>query len=54
LIINCKQIDDLDKANLISGEKTFSVKKGSIDRLMQYDNPDQVFELINPIVSLKK
>ena len=54
LIINCKDIDDLDKGNLISGEKTFSVKKGSIDRLMQYDNPDQVFELINPIVSLKK
>jgi len=54
LILNCADIDDLDKGNLISGEKTFSVTKGSIDRLMQYDNPDQVFELINPIVSLKK
>lgn len=54
LIINCPSIDDMDKANLISGEKTFSVAKGSIDRLMQYDNPEQVFELINPIVALKK
>jgi len=54
LIINCKNIDDIDKANLISGEKTFSVAKGSIDRLMQYDSPEQIFELINPIVSLKK
>lgn len=54
LILNCPDIDDLDKGNLISGEKTFSVAKGSIDRLMQYDNPEQVFELINPIVSLKK
>jgi hypothetical protein len=44
----------MDKGNLISGEKTFSVAKGSIDRLMQYDNPEQVFELINPIIALKK
>jgi len=54
LILNCPDIDDLDKGNLITGEKTFSVAKGSIDRLMQYDNPEQVFELINPIVALKK
>ena len=54
LILNCADIDDLDKGNLISGEKTFSVTKGSIDRLMQYENPDQIFELINPIVALKK
>jgi len=54
LILNCPDIDDLDKGNLISGEKTFSVAKGSIDRLMQYDSPQAVFELINPIVSLKK
>ena len=54
LILNCPDIDDLDKGNLISGEKTFSVAKGSIDRLMQYNNPEQVFELINPIVALKK
>lgn len=54
LILNCPDIDDMDKGNLISGEKTFSVAKGSIDRLMQYDNPEQVFELINPIVALKK
>ena len=54
LILNCTDIDDLDKGNLISGEKTFSVAKGSIDRLMQYDSPEQIFELINPIVALKK
>ena len=54
LILNSADIDDMDKGNLISGEKTFSVTKGSIDRLMQYDSPEQVFELINPIVALKK
>ncbi len=53
-IIGCKQIEDEDKPLLISGEKTFSVKKGSIDRLLQYEDPAQVFELINPILMLRK
>lgn len=54
LIINCKEISEDDKPNLITGEKTFSIAKGSIDRLMQYPNPAEIFELINPIVALKK
>jgi hypothetical protein len=54
LILNCTGINEEDKGNLISGEKTFSVTKGSIDRLMQYNDPASIFELINPIVSLKK
>lgn len=54
LIINCDEIAEEDKGNLITGEKTFCIKKGSIDRLMQYDSPAQVFELINPILMLRK
>lgn len=54
LILNCPDIEEEDKSNLISGEKTFAVTKGSIDRLMQYDSPEAVFELINPILALKK
>ena len=54
LIIDCPEIEEADKGNLISGEICFSVKKGSIDRLMQYDSPEAIFDLINPIVSLKK
>lgn len=54
LIINCKEIAEEDKPLLITGEKTFSVKKGSIDRLLQYEQPAQVFELINPILMLRK
>lgn len=54
LIMNSKEIEAGDKGNLITGEKTFSVQKGSIDRLLQYDNPEEIFELINPICSLKK
>lgn len=54
LIINCPEIAEEDKGNLITGEKTFNIKKGSIDRLIQYENPAQVFELINPIIMLRK
>lgn len=54
LIVSSPDIADEDKGNLISGEKTYSVAKGSIDRLLQYDNPEQVLELINPICALKK
>jgi hypothetical protein len=54
LIMNCKDIEDSDKGLLIQGEKQFSVAKGSLDRLMQYEQPEQIFELINPICALKK
>lgn len=54
LILNCPDIADEDKGNLISGERTYSVSKGSIDRLLQFSNPEQVLELINPICALKK
>lgn len=54
LIGNCAEISDEDKPNLITGELQYFVKKGSIDRLLQYEDMEQVFELINPICSLKK
>lgn len=54
MINGCTKILDEDKDNLISGERTYSVQKGAIDRLIQYDNMEEVFELINPICSLKK
>lgn len=54
MINGCTKILDEDKNNLISGERTYSVQKGAIDRLIQYENMEEVFELINPICSLKK
>ena len=54
LITSSPDIEEQDKGNLISGEKTYSIAKGSIDRLLQFSNPEQVLELINPICSLKK
>lgn len=54
LIISSPDIEETDKGQLISGEVTYSVAKGSIDRLLQFANPEQVLELINPICALKK
>jgi len=54
LIVSSPDIEETDKANLISGERTYSVAKGSIDRLLQFANPEQVMELINPICAIKK
>lgn len=54
LIVGCKDISAEDKTQLIQGEKQYTVAKGTIDRLLQYDNPKEIFELINPICSLKK
>ena len=54
LIASSPDIEEEDKGNLISGEKTYVVNKGSIDRLLQFANSEQVFELINPITQLKK
>lgn len=54
MIFGCGLINEEDKRHLISGEKVYSVKKGAIDRLNQYENIEDVFELINPITSLKK
>lgn len=53
LIMGCKEIEDEDKTQLIQGTKQYSVAKGAIERLMQYDCPEEVFQLINPIISLK-
>jgi hypothetical protein len=54
LIVSSPDIEETDKANLISGERTYSVAKGSIDRLLQFSNPEQVMDLINPICAIKK
>ena len=54
LIVSSPDIEEADKGQLISGERTYSVAKGSIDRLLQFANPEQVLDLINPICSLKK
>ena len=53
MIMKSKDIAADDKPRLITGELTYSVAKGSIDRLLNYENPEMIFQLINPIVALK-
>jgi len=53
LIESTDLISEDDKDRLIQAERTVRVKKGSIDRLLDYDNPREIFELISPILALK-
>lgn len=53
LIQDSQLIPEQDKANLITAKQSMRVPKGTLDRLMQYENPRQVFALISPILALK-
>ena len=53
LIQDSKLLSDSDKENLIKAKTTTRVPKGTIDRLLDYDNPREVFNLISPILALK-
>lgn len=53
LIMDNKELSDNDKAKLLIVDTTVAVKKGSLDRLMDYDNPAEIFDLIEPILALK-
>lgn len=53
MIMSSKILTDEDKAELIQAETKTVVKKGTIDRLLQYPDPAVIFDLIDPTVSLK-
>lgn len=53
IIMSSKLISDEDKSNLIVASSKTTIKKGTIEKLLDYDNPTMMFELIEPIVSLK-
>lgn len=53
LIQDSNLLSDTDKENLIKVKQVTRVRKGSIDRLMDYENPREVFYLIQPILALK-
>jgi len=53
LIMESTELSDDEKANLIVAETKIGIKTGSIDRLLDYDNPAQIFDLIEPIMALK-
>jgi hypothetical protein len=53
LIMESSELSDDEKANLIIAETKTQIQKGAIDRLLDYDNPAQIFTLIEPILALK-
>lgn len=53
MIMDNEMIPEQDKMNLITAEVVTRVPKGTIDRLMEYKEPAEVFTLIEPITALK-
>lgn len=53
MIMSSKVLTDEDKAELIQAETKTVVRKGTIDRLLQYPDPAVIFDLIDPTVSLR-
>jgi len=53
VIMSSKLISDEDKKNLIIATSKTTIKKGTIEKLMEFNNPAMMFELIEPIVALK-
>jgi len=52
LIMDSDEISDKDKANLLKAVRKVSIKKGTIDMLNKYDNIEEVYNIIEPIVAL--
>jgi len=42
-----------DKENIITAKTTYSVAKGTIDKLNQYGDVTEVMEAVKPVVALK-
>lgn len=53
LIMDSKLLSDEDKRNLLVVETKQFVKKGTIDRLLNYDDPRLIFDLVKPQTGLK-
>jgi hypothetical protein len=53
LILESDEIADADKRKIIKATNTYSIKKGTIDKLSDYGDVDEIFETVRPVVSLK-
>jgi hypothetical protein len=52
-IMNCPDISDEDKANLIVAKQKQTVAKGLVDKLLQYPNWKDLVEVAAPIIQIK-
>jgi hypothetical protein len=53
MIEECSEIDVRDKDKIIKAATTFSVAKGTIDKMIQYGDVKEVMEEVKPVVALK-
>jgi len=53
LIEECGEIDEDDKSRIIKAVTTFSVAKGTIDRMKSYGDVSTMMEEVKPVVALK-
>lgn len=53
LILDSDEIEEKDKKKIIKLDKTYSIRKGSIDNLSEYGDVEEIFKEINPVVSIK-
>jgi hypothetical protein len=54
LIMDCEDISDEDKLKLLTIKKYVAIKKGSIEHLLDYENPAEIYDLIQPIIAINK
>ena len=53
LIEECGEISESDKDKIITATTKYAVSKGTIDKLNQYGDVQEVMEAVKPVVSLK-
>lgn len=53
LIEESTEISESDKEKIITAKTTYSVAKGTIDKLNQYGEVSQVMEAVKPVVAMK-
>lgn len=53
LIENCSLIPERDRERLITAKPTYSIAKGTIDKLPSYGDVAEMMETIRPVVALK-
>ena len=53
LIENCREISESDKDKIIKAVTTYSVAKGTIDRMRNFGDVSEIMEEVKPVCQLK-
>jgi hypothetical protein len=53
LIESCDEIAEADREKIIKAVTTFSIAKGTIDKMKAYGDVDMIVEEVKPVISLK-